>query len=264
MQQKPKQSDLLVEDNGRVIMSSKEYEERKYLLQVELLKWQNHVKEQKSQHIIIFEGRDAAGKGGTIKRFMEHLNPRGARVVALDKPSEMEKMEWYWQRYIKEFPRAGEITLWDRSWYNRAGVEPVMGFCTDEQTNQFYRECPQLETIWVQANIQIIKFWFSVSKEEQNRRFERRENHPLKMGKLSLVDKTSQTLWDEYTAAKKRMFSGTSIDICPWVQVKSDCKRSARIAAMQYVLLKNGYPNRDLVNIGNIDKKILTILNTKR
>lgn len=252
------------EDSGREVMPVKEYEERKYLLQIELLKWQNFVKDSKSQHIIVFEGRDAAGKGGTIKRFMEHLNPRGARVVALDKPTELERLEWYWQRYIKQFPRAGEITFWDRSWYNRAGVEPVMGFCTPEQTNQFYKECPKLEKIWVEAKIQIIKFWFSVSKEEQDRRFQQRENHPLKVGKLSPVDKASQTLWNDYTEAKKRMFAKTSIASCPWIQVKSDCKRSARIAAMQYVLTKNDYPDRNLENIGSIDSKILTKLKTKR
>lgn len=255
---------LQFEDSGRIVMPTKEYEDRKYLLQIELLKWQNHVKETKSQHIIIFEGRDAAGKGGTIKRFMEHMNPRGARVVALDKPTELEKLEWYWQRYINQFPRAGEITLWDRSWYNRAGVEPVMGFCTTEQTNQFYKECPKLEKIWVEANIQIIKFWFSVTKEEQARRFDAREKHPLKVGKLSPVDRASQTLWNEYTEAKKRMFQETSIAMCPWIEVKSDCKRSARIASMQYVLLKNDYPEKNLENIGSIDNNILTKLKTKR
>jgi polyphosphate kinase 2 len=247
----------------RGTMPLKEYEERKYLLQIELLKWQNHVKDNRTQHIIIFEGRDAAGKGGTIKRFMEHLNPRGARVVALEKPTEMEKLEWYWQRYIEQFPRAGEITLWDRSWYNRAGVEPVMGFCTPEQTKQFYKECPQLEKIWVNAGIQITKFWFSVSREEQARRFYERETHPLKLGKLSAIDKAGQTMWDDYTQAKKKMFTETSISLCPWVQVKSDCKRSARIASMQYILLKNDYMYRNLENIGSIDSKILLTLKTK-
>ena len=251
------------EDSGRVVMPLKEYEDKKYLLQVELLKWQNHVKEVKTQHIIIFEGRDAAGKGGTIKRFMEHLNPRGARVVALDKPTEQQKQEWYWQRYIEQFPRAGEITLWDRSWYNRAGVEPVMGFCTPEQTKQFYRECPRLEKLWVESNIQILKFWFSVSKEEQKRRFDAREKHPLKVGKLSPVDRAGQTLWDEYTDAKNKMFAETSIESCPWIQIKSDCKRSARIAAMQYVLTKNDYEDRNLENIGSIDTNILTKLKVK-
>ena len=238
-------------------MEIKEYILRKYDLQVELLKWQNHVKQAKTQHIVIFEGRDAAGKGGTIKRFMEHMNPRGARVVALDKPTELEKLEWYWQRYIAQFPHAGEITLWDRSWYNRAGVEPVLGFCTAEQCDQFYRECPQLEQIWIAAGIKITKFWFSVSKAEQARRFEARETHPLKLGKLSPVDRISQTRWDDYTAAKKRMFYETSTTTSPWIRVKSDCKMAARIAAMQYVLLNNDYSGKDLSNIGIIDQNIL-------
>lgn len=246
------------EAGSKNLISLKEYEAHKHLLQIELLKWQNFVKEQKTQHIIIFEGRDAAGKGGSIKRFMEHLNPRTARVVALDKPTELEQKEWYWSRYIKEFPKAGEITFWDRSWYNRAGVEPVMGFCTTEQTKQFYKECPKLEKIWVEAGIQIIKFWYSVSKTEQKRRFEDRETHPLKQGKLSSIDVASQTLWAEYTKAKNEMYKHSNIAECPWIQVKSDCKRSARIASMQYVLLKNNYPDRNLEAIGTINQSILT------
>ena len=241
-------------------MDEKTYEKTKYLLQIELLKWQNFVKEQKTQHIVIFEGRDAAGKGGSIKRFMEHLNPRTARIVALNKPTELEKNEWYWQRYIKEFPKAGEITFWDRSWYNRAGVEPVMGFCTKEQTKQFYKECPKLEKIWVDAGIQIIKFWYSVTKDEQKRRFAERDTNPLKQGKLSDVDLASQDLWFEYTKAKNEMFLKTNIRDCLWIQVKSDCKRSARIASMQYVLLNNEYDGKDLSNIGEIDNTILKIV----
>ena len=241
-------------------MDEKTYEKTKYLLQIELLKWQNFVKEQTTQHIVIFEGRDAAGKGGSIKRFMEHLNPRTARIVALNKPTELEKNEWYWQRYIKEFPKAGEITFWDRSWYNRAGVEPVMGFCTKEQTKQFYKECPKLEKIWVDAGIQIIKFWYSVTKDEQKRRFAERDTNPLKQGKLSDVDLASQDLWFEYTKAKNEMFLKTNIRDCRWIQVKSDCKRSARIASMQYVLLNNEYDGKDLSNIGEIDNTILKIV----
>jgi polyphosphate kinase 2 len=241
-------------------MEEKEYEKRKYLLQIELLKWQNFVKEHKTQHIVIFEGRDAAGKGGTIKRFMEHLNPRTARIVALNKPTYQEEMEWYWQRYIKEFPKAGEITFWDRSWYNRAGVEPVMGFCTKEQTKQFYKECPRLEKMWIEAGISIIKFWFSVTKAEQQRRFGERESNPLKQGKLSEVDLASQDLWFEYTKAKNEMFLKTNIRDCRWIQVKSDCKRSARIASMQYVLQTNNYDGKDMDNIGQIDYSILSIV----
>ena len=246
------------------LISLKEYEERKYLLQVELLKWQNFVKEAKTQHIVLFEGRDAAGKGGTIKRLMEHMNPRTAKVIALDKPTEQERAEWYWTRYIRNFPKGGEITLWDRSWYNRAGVEPVMGFCTAQQVKDFYRECPKLEKIWIAAGIHIIKFWFSVSKDEQRRRFDERETHPLKHGKLSPVDLMSQTLWNEYTAAKNTMLKKTNLQVCPWIEVKSDCKRSARIASMQYVLLKNDYEGRDLANIGTIDSNILKPVSAPR
>jgi len=245
------------EASPRNLISLKDYEAKKYLLQIELLKWQNYVKETNTQHIIVFEGRDAAGKGGSIKRFMEHLNPRTARVVALSKPTEQEAKEWYWQRHIKEFPKAGEITFWDRSWYNRAGVECVLGFCTREQTEQFYKEAPILEKVWVEGGIKIIKFWYSVSKKEQARRFKERETHPLKQGKLSEVDMISQDLWDEYTRAKNEMFARTNIPECPWIQVRSNCKRSARIASMQYVLLKNDYPDRSLENIGVIDSSIL-------
>lgn len=241
------------EDTPRNLISLKDYEAKKYLLQIELLKWQNHVKQFKTQHIIIFEGRDAAGKGGAIKRFMEHLNPRGARVVALDKPTEMESKEWYWQRYIKQFPHSGEITFWDRSWYNRAGVESVLGFCTPEQLDQFYKEAVQLERVFTEAGIQIIKFWYSVNKKEQARRFQERETHPLKVGKLSEIDLISQDKWEEYTKAKDRMFKETE----NWIQVKSNCKRSARLASMQYVLLNNNYEGKDLLNISLIDQNIL-------
>jgi polyphosphate kinase 2 len=245
------------EESPRNLISAKEYEAKKYLLQIELLKWQNYVKETNTQHIIIFEGRDAAGKGGAIKRFMEHLNPRTARVVALNKPTEQESKEWYWQRYIKEFPKAGEITFWDRSWYNRAGVESVLGFCRREDVDQFYTECTQLERIWTSAGIDIIKFWYSVNKKEQARRFKERESHPLKQGKLSEIDLISQDKWDEYTKAKDRMFRETDTQECPWIQVKSNCKRSARIASMQYVLLNNDYAGKDLSNIGEINPDIL-------
>ena len=241
------------EDSPRNLISAKEYEAKKYLLQIELLKWQNHVKETNTQHIIIFEGRDAAGKGGAIKRFMEHLNPRSARVVALNKPTLLESKEWYWQRYIAQFPKAGEITLWDRSWYTRAGVEAVLGFCTPADLDQFYRECRSLEQIWTGANIHIIKFWYSVNKKEQARRFKERETHPLKQGKLSEIDLISQDKWEEYTKAKNRMFKETE----NWIQVKSNCKRSARLASMQYVLLNNNYEGKDLLNIGLIDQNIL-------
>ena len=234
-------------------MTDKEYETKKYHLQLELLKWQNYVRETRTQHIIIFEGRDAAGKGGTIKRFMEHLNPRFARVVALDKPTDLESAQWYWQRYINNFPGAGEITFWDRSWYNRAMVEPVMSFCTPAQTDHFLREAPKLEQIWVDAGIQIIKFFLCVSFEQQKQRFDERANHPLKIGKLSPVDIASQSKWDEYTQAQETMFKRTATKHCPWIMVNSDDKKQARIATMQYVLLNNEYIGKDLNNIGELD-----------
>jgi polyphosphate kinase len=237
-------------------MTEKEYQTKKYYLQLELLKWQNYVRETRTQHIIIMEGRDAAGKGGTIKRFMEHLNPRFARVVALDKPTDLEAAQWYWQRYINRFPGAGEITFWDRSWYNRAMVEPVMGFCHKEQTEHFLKEAPKLEQIWVDAGIQIIKFFLNVSFEQQKQRFDERANHPLKIGKLSPVDLASQSKWDEYTQAQETMFERTSIKQSPWIIVNSDDKRQARIATMQYVLLNNEYIGKDLSNIGELDNTI--------
>lgn len=226
-------------------------------LQLELLKWQHYVREQKTQHIILFEGIDAAGKSGAIKRFMEHMNPRYARVVALDKPTEQERAQWYWQRYINQFPKAGEICFFDRSWYNRAGVEPVMGFCTPAQTDQFYKECPVLERVFTNAGIQIVKFFFSVHGDEQARRFHERQTNPLKIGKMSAVDLAGQSRWDEYHEAFKRMFEVTSTKYCPWVWVDSNNKTKARIAAMQYVLLKNDYLGKDLDAIGQIDPTIL-------
>ena len=238
-------------------MSKIEYEGRLYGLQVELLKWQQHVKETGEQHIVLFEGRDGAGKSGAVKRFMEHINPRSARVVALDKPTEQEGQEWYWQRYVRQFPKAGEITFWDRSWYNRAGVEPVMGFCSSEERNHFLWEAPILEAIWKKGGIRIVKFWFSVSRLEQARRFTEREVNPLKLGKLSVIDANSQRLWDAYSKAKRICFKATNKRSCPWVTIKSDDKRKARVAAMQYVLLVNEYVGKDLANIGDIDSLVL-------
>ena len=222
-------------------------------LQLELLKWQHYVREQKTQHIILFEGVDAAGKSGAIKRFMEHLNPRYARVVALDKPTEQEKAQWYWQRYIQQFPKAGEICFFDRSWYNRAGVEPVMGFCTPAQTSAFFAECNALEPVFKFAGIQIIKFFFDITREEQAKRFHSRQTSPLKAGKMSAVDLASQSKWDEYELAHGRMFNNTR----DWVVVNSNNKEKARIACMQYVLLRNEYLGKDLSAIGQIDQSIL-------
>ncbi len=233
------------------------YEKDKFQLQVELLKLQAWVKETGQRVVIIFEGRDAAGKGGTIKRFMEHLNPRGARVVALEKPSDIERGQWYFQRYVQHLPTAGEIVLFDRSWYNRAGVERVMGFCSDEEYRQFMQQVPQFERMLVQSGIHLIKFWFSVSRKEQRRRFKERESHPLKQWKLSPIDQASLDKWDDYTRAKEAMFFETDTADAPWTVVKSDCKKRARLNAMRYVLHKLPYKNRDMNKVGKLDALIV-------
>lgn len=235
------------------LLSRKSYEKQKYKLQVELLKLQAWVKETGQRVVIIFEGRDAAGKGGAIKRFMEHLNPRGARVVALEKPSEVERGQWYFQRYVSQLPTAGEIVLFDRSWYNRAGVERVMGFCNNDEYLEFMRETPEFERHLVRSGIHLIKFWFSVSRNEQRRRFKEREIHPLKQWKLSPIDLASLEKWDDYTKAKEAMFFHTDTAESPWTVVKSDCKKRARLNAMRYVLHKLPYKNKDLESIGTID-----------
>ncbi|MCW9067174.1 MAG: polyphosphate kinase 2, partial [Sulfurimonas sp.] len=205
------------------------YEEELQKLQVELLKFQNHVKETGLRVLMIFEGRDAGGKGGTIKRITEHLNPRGARVVALEKPSDMERSQWYFQRYVEHLPSAGEIVLFDRSWYNRAMVEPVMGFCTEREHHKFLKDAPEFEKMIVDEDIKIFKFYFSVSKKEQAKRFEARETDPLKQYKLSTVDKESQRLWNEYSLAKFMMLSATHTEVAPWTIVKADDKKKARL-----------------------------------
>ena len=201
-------------------------------LQAELLKAQNWVKESGEKVVVLFEGRDAAGKGGTIKRFMEHLNPRGARIVALEKPNERERTQWYFQRYIQHLPAAGEMVFFDRSWYNRAGVERVMGFCKPNEYLEFMRQCPELERMLVRSGIRLFKYWFSVTREEQRRRFGARETDPLKQWKLSPIDKASLDKWDEYTEAKEAMFFNTDTADAPWTIVKSDDKKRARINAM--------------------------------
>ena len=233
------------------------YEKEKFKLQVELLKLQNWVKETGARVVIIFEGRDAAGKGGTIKRFMEHLNPRGARVVALEKPTPTELGQWYFQRYVQHLPTRGEIVLFDRSWYNRAGVERVMGFCTDKEYQDFMRQAPEFERHLVSSGVYLIKFWFSVSQAEQRRRFKEREGHPLKQWKLSPIDKASLDKWDDYTRAKEQMFFETDTADSPWTVVKSDCKKRARLNAMRYVLHKLPYDNKDLAQIGKLDPLIV-------
>lgn len=239
------------------LMSVKTYEKQKYLLQVELLKLQSWVKETGERIVILFEGRDAAGKGGTIKRFMEHLNPRGARIVALEKPSEVERGQWYFQRYTQHLPTCGEIVLFDRSWYNRAGVERVMGFCTDAEYREFMMQAPMFERMLTRSGIRLFKFWFSVSREEQRRRFKEREIHPLKQWKLSPIDMASLDKWDDYTRAKEAMFFETDTIDAPWTVIKSDCKKRARLNAMRYVLNKIAYTNRDLDNIGSPDPLIV-------
>ena len=235
------------------LMSRRSYERKKYELQVELLKLQAWVKETGQRVVILFEGRDAAGKGGTIKRFMEHLNPRGAHVVALEKPSEVERGQWYFQRYIEHLPTRGEIVLFDRSWYNRAGVERVMGFCTDEEYLEFMRQAPEFERNLTRSGLHLIKFWFSVSRKEQRRRFKERKSHPLKQWKLSPVDLASLDKWDEYTKAKEAMFFYTDTADAPWTVIKSDCKKRARLNAMRYVLHKLPYSNKDIDRIGPLD-----------
>ncbi|MEZ4523575.1 MAG: polyphosphate kinase 2 [Thermomicrobiales bacterium] len=223
----------------------KEYERLKADLQIELLKMQNWVKDTGQRVVILFEGRDAAGKGGTIKRFMEHLNPRGARLVALTIPTETERTQWYFQRYVAHLPSAGEIVFFDRSWYNRAMVERVLGFCTPPEYLEFMRQAPELERMLVRSGIKLIKFYFSVGHEEQLRRFESREIDPLKQWKLSPIDRISVTKWDEYTAAKEAMFFYTDTADVPWTVVKSDDKKRARINAMRYVLDLIPYANKD-------------------
>jgi len=235
------------------LLSRKSYESQKYHLQVELLKVQAWVKSAKQKVVILFEGRDAAGKGGAIKRFMEHLNPRGARVVALEKPSDVERGQWYFQRYIEHFPTAGEIVMFDRSWYNRAGVERVMGFCTDEEYREFMRQAPEFERNLVRSGIHLVKFWFSVSKDEQRRRFRERKAHPLKQWKLSPVDLSSLDKWEAYTKAKEAMFFNTDTADAPWTVIKSDCKKRARLNAMRYVLHRLPYAKKDREAIGPLD-----------
>ena len=233
------------------------YEDELSKLQVELLKFQNHVKEQGLKILMIFEGRDAAGKGGTIKRITEHLNPRGARVVALEKPSDTEKTQWYFQRYVEHLPSAGEIVLFDRSWYNRSMVEPVMGFCTEREHHKFLKDAPKFEAMIAEDEMQIFKFYFSVSKEEQAKRFEARETDPLKQYKLSPVDKESQKLWNEYSLAKYMMLSATHTEAAPWTIVKSDDKRKARINCIKHILNYVEYPEKISSKEIAVDKDII-------
>lgn len=256
----PKKSDIVFDlnaRNGRIEWNADgsypykkkipvlDYEREKHELQIELLKMQGWVKDTKQRIVILFEGRDAAGKGGTIKRFMEHLNPRGAHVVALEKPNARERNQWYFQRYIEHLPSKGEIIMFDRSWYNRAGVEKVMGFCSDQEYLEFLRQAPQLERMLVNDGIKLFKYWFSSSRVEQFRRFKSRQNDPLKQWKLSPVDMASLERWDDYSAAKEAMMFHTDTKDSPWTVVRSDDKKRGRINCIRHFLNGLDYPDKD-------------------
>ncbi len=238
-------------------MKKKDYEKRKAALQVELLKVQKWVEDTGQKIVLIFEGRDAAGKGGTIKRFMEHLNPRLARVVALAKPTDEERSQWYFQRYIKNLPHGGEMVFFDRSWYNRAGVERVMNFCEPKEYLEFMRQVPDLERMLVRSGIRVFKFWFSVTQDEQLKRFKSREFDPLKQWKLSPIDKASLNKWSDYTDAKEAMFFYTDTADSPWTIVKSNDKKRARLACMQHVLSTLPYPDKNLEVVTGPDPLIV-------
>src|SRR5829696_7588355 len=238
-------------------MSASEYEGEKRLLQIELLKMQNWIKEEGRRLVILFEGRDAAGKGGTIKRFMEHLNPRHARVVALEKPTSRELRQWYFQRYIAHLPARGEITLFDRSWYTRAGVERVMGYCTRPEYAQFLRQAPLFEDLLVDEGFHLIKFWFSVTRGEQRTRFLVRQIDPVRQWKLSPTDLASLDRWDDYTEAKEAMFFYTHTADAPWTVVKSNDKKRARLEAMRFVLDRFDYADKDPEVAGTPDRLIV-------
>lgn len=238
-------------------MSRREYEVTKRRLQIELLKLQKWSKQTGQRHLLVFEGRDAAGKGGTIKRFNEHLNPRGARTVALEKPSERESTEWYFQRYVQHLPAGGEMVFFDRSWYNRAGVERVMGFCTPEQYSQFMNQVPAFEKMLVDDGINLVKFWFSVTPLEQRTRFAIRQIDPVRQWKLSPMDLASLDKWDGYSAAKNAMFAATDTDHAPWTVVKSNDKKRARINAMRHVLSLFDYAGKNADFVGVPDPLIV-------
>jgi polyphosphate kinase len=238
-------------------LSRKEYELEKAALQVELLKVQHWVEETGQKFVLLFEGRDAAGKGGTIKRFMEHLNPRTARVVALNKPTDNERGEWFFQRYIKSLPTSGEIVLYDRSWYNRAGVERVMDFCNPNEYLEFMRQTPELERMLTRSGIRLYKYWFSVTQDEQRRRFASRETDPLKQWKLSPIDRASLDKWDDYTEAKEAMFFYTDTADAPWTVIRSNDKKRARLNCMRHFLMSLDYPDKDRDIVTMPDPKIV-------
>jgi polyphosphate kinase 2 len=238
-------------------MTREYYDHHKRLLQIELVKLQNWVKDTGQRIVIVFEGRDAAGKGGTIKRFTEHLNPRGSRVVALVKPTETERTQWYFQRYVTHLPSAGEIVMFDRSWYNRAGVERVMGFCTPEEYLEFMREAPEFERMLVHSGLNLTKFWFSVTRREQRTRFVIRQVDPVRQWKLSPMDVQSLDKWDDYTEAKEAMFFYTDTADAPWTVVKSNDKKRARLEAIRHILEQFDYDGKDEEVVGKPDRKII-------
>ncbi|MEZ5939426.1 MAG: polyphosphate kinase 2 [Hyphomonadaceae bacterium] len=241
-------------------LSRKVYEQQKHALQVELLKLQAWIKDTGGRLVVLFEGRDAAGKGGAIKRVTEHLNPRGARVAALDKPSDVERGQWYFQRYIEHLPTAGEIVLFDRSWYSRAGVERVMGFCSEDEVEAFMRQVVEIERNLVDAGTILIKFWLSVSREEQRRRFARRASDPLKQWKLSPIDLASMDRFDAYTAAERDVFARTARPETPWAVVKADDKKRARLNVMRHILASVPYARRDEDIVAADDPAIMTVI----
>lgn len=242
-------------------LARQDYEDQKAALQAELLKVQLWAQDTGEKFVMLFEGRDAAGKGGTIKRFTEHLNPRTARVVALNKPTDEERGQWYFQRYIEHLPTAGEIVLYDRSWYNRAGVERVMGFCQPNEYLEFMRQTPDLERMLTRSGIRLYKYWFSVTQDEQKRRFESRETDPLKQWKLSPIDKASLAKWDEYTEAKEAMFFYTDTADAPWTVIKSNDKKRARLACMRHFLASLDYPGKDHAVVGQPDPLLCSSAN---
>ncbi|CAM1353049.1 polyphosphate kinase 2 [Tenacibaculum insulae] len=244
----------LIKEKGISIAKVEEkmdYEEELKNLQIELVKLQQWIAKNNKRVAVIFEGRDAAGKGGNIRRFMEHLNPRSMRLVALNKPTVVEKGQWYFQRYIKELPNPGEIVFFDRSWYNRAVVEPVMDFCTKEEYKNFLVQVPEFEHMLYEDGVTVIKFWLSISKEEQMRRFDARNDNPLKRWKFSPVDKKGQELWDKYSYYKEEMFTKTHTAYCPWIVVKTNDKMKARVECIRYVLSQFDYQEKEELKIMN-------------
>lgn len=241
----------ILEEKGRNFnkaLFNLDYEHQLEQLQIELVKWQRWIADTGQRVAVIFEGRDAAGKGGTIKRFVEHMNPRSLRVVALNKPTDLERKQWYFRRYIKELPNAGEVVFFDRSWYNRAVVEPVMGFCDEDQYQQFMRQVPEFEHMLFEDGVHVIKLWFSINKDEQSKRFNDRRNNPLKQWKLSPVDEKGQEMWDSYTYYKEQMFARTHTNFSPWTILKTNNKKVARLEAIRHVLSKFEYEGKTSAN----------------